>query len=271
MSTMKVELTKEKETLLITLYAKAMESRAADSVLRDRWAAEAVGRLDYDFAKLKIRPDDAIGIALRAKLLDRWTSEFLAENPGAIVLNLGCGLDSRVYRIDPPAAVRWFDVDFPEVVELRRRLYPERAGVRLIGSSVADPGWIAGLPSDGPAFIVAEGLTPYLKEDDGKRLLERLTAHFPTGVVAFDAYSRLGLQFMRHVPCIQATGATFHWGIDDPREIEAMVPRLRLVEETAYYDPSVVARMSWTSRLFIRLWSCFPALRRIGRLLRYRF
>ncbi|APW61497.1 class I SAM-dependent methyltransferase [Paludisphaera borealis] len=271
MGTLKVELTKEKETLLITLFAKAMDSRAADSILGDRWADEAVGRLDYDFAKLKIKRDETIGIAMRAKHLDRWTSEFLVENPRGIVLNLGCGLDSRVYRLDPPAAVRWFDVDFPEVVELRRRLYPDRAGGRLIGTSVTDPNWIGALPSDGPALIVAEGLMPYLEEDDLRRLLERLTTHFPTGVLAFDGYSRLGLRFMKNLPCIQATGATFRWGIDDPCELEAMIPRLKLVEETAYYNPSVVARMSWTSRLLIRVWSCFPALRRIGRLLRYRF
>jgi len=42
------------------------------------------------------------------------------------MLHLGCGIDSRVYRFDPPVSVRWFDVDYPEVFELRKCLYPER-------------------------------------------------------------------------------------------------------------------------------------------------
>jgi len=271
MQSMKVELTKEKETLLITLYARAMESRMADTVLRDRWAAEAVERIDYDFAKLKLRPDEAIGIAMRATRFDRWTSEFLAENPGGIVLNLGCGLDSRAWRVDPPSTVPWFDVDFPEVIELRRRIFPDRPGVRPIGSSVTDPGWIGELPTDRPALILAEGLTPYLAEDEVRRLFQRLTERLASGLLGFDGYSRKGLRFMENLPCIRATGATFRWGLDDPREVEAMAPRLKLVAESPYYDPATLARMSWPSRLMIRAWSWFPALQPIGRLLRYGF
>ena len=44
------------------------------------------------------------------------------------MVQLGCGMDSRVYRVDPPPSVRWFDLDYPEVVDLRRRIYPEREG-----------------------------------------------------------------------------------------------------------------------------------------------
>jgi O-methyltransferase involved in polyketide biosynthesis len=66
-------------------------------------------------------------------------------------------LDSRVFRLDPNAPVRWFDVDYPEVIEVRRRLYPQRAGYRMIGSSVTDPGFLDGVPRNRPAMIVAEG------------------------------------------------------------------------------------------------------------------
>jgi len=38
----KVHLTKEKETLLITLYGKALESRLPQSLLKDHFADEAV-------------------------------------------------------------------------------------------------------------------------------------------------------------------------------------------------------------------------------------
>ena len=100
---------------------------------------------------------------MRAKAFDDWTSPFIDRHPDAIVLHLGCGLDSRVFRVDPPAAVSWFDVDLPEVIELRRRLYPARDdGYRLIGASVTDLGWLREMPRDRPAMVVAEGLMPYL-------------------------------------------------------------------------------------------------------------
>jgi hypothetical protein len=37
-----------------------------------------------------------------------------AARPGAVVLDLGCGLDSRVFRVDPAAGHRWDDLDFPD-------------------------------------------------------------------------------------------------------------------------------------------------------------
>jgi len=146
----KVYLTKEKETLLITLYARALDSRSMGSILSDRFADDVVSRIDYDFAKLKVGRDSVAGAAMRARTLDGWTSIFLAENPDATVLHLGCGLDSRVYRIAPPATVRWFDLDFPEVIELRRRLCPQRDGYCMIGSSVTDLHWLGEIPIDRP-------------------------------------------------------------------------------------------------------------------------
>ena len=99
----KVHFTKEKETMLITLYARALQSRSERPILRDTWAEEAVQRIDYDFEKLKVGQHAAHLIACRATQLDLWTTHFLAAHPDATVLHLGCGLDSRVYRVAPPA------------------------------------------------------------------------------------------------------------------------------------------------------------------------
>src|SRR5262245_37426911 len=121
MKTEAVHLTREKETLLPTLYGKALDSRTQHPILGDTFADEVVQRLDYDFEKLKLPRGAGISLPVRAKHLDGWTREFLAANPSQTVLHLGCGLDSRVLRIDPAATVRWYDVDHPEVIELRRR------------------------------------------------------------------------------------------------------------------------------------------------------
>ncbi|XVQ85661.1 class I SAM-dependent methyltransferase [Microbispora siamensis] len=68
---------------------------------------------------------------------------FLADHPDAVVLHLGCGLDARVYRIDPPATVDWYDLDYPPVIELRQQFLPPREHYTLIGSSVTDLTWLA--------------------------------------------------------------------------------------------------------------------------------
>jgi O-methyltransferase involved in polyketide biosynthesis len=271
MQPQKINLTREKATLLITLYGKAGESQMPDSLLNDHFAADAVRRLDYDFTKLQIRRDDMIGLAMRAKVLDDWVLEFIAGNPDATVLHLGCGLDSRVYRVDPPRHIRWFDVDYPEVIELRRQLYPGRDGYTMIGASVTEPGLLETVPRDRPVLVIAEGLLPYLPREEVPLLFKRLTAHFPSGEIAFDGYSKLGLWIIQHNRMIKATGAELHWSLDDPHDLERQVPGLTLVTELATYNSAGIARLSWPARLTVRIFQSVPWLRKIGRLLRYRF
>ncbi|CAD5254431.1 Tetracenomycin polyketide synthesis O-methyltransferase TcmP [Bosea sp. 62] len=276
MQTETVALTREKETLLITLWAKAGESLLPDSLLKDRFAAEAATRIDYDFAKLKVDRDLMVGLAMRASTIDGWARDFLGRHHDALVLHLGCGLDSRVFRIDPPASIDWYDIDYPDVIALRQKLYPARDGYHLTGSSVTEPGWIAGLPRDRPTMIVAEGLLLYLPEEEVPLLLERLVRHCRSGEIVFDAYSPFGLKLIAMQPSIKATGAVLRWSLDDPAELERQVPGLELVTElTAYdpdgYDPAQIARMSWPARFTMQFFSLIPPLARIGLLLRYRF
>lgn len=109
------------------MYGRALDAHSTHPVLADPTAIDVVGKLEYDFGRLGLRSSDGIAIAMRAKLLDRWTREFLALHPDATVVHLGCGLDSRVQRIDPGPGVRWFDVDQPQVIELREQVYPARS------------------------------------------------------------------------------------------------------------------------------------------------
>jgi O-methyltransferase involved in polyketide biosynthesis len=270
MQSEKVHFTKEKETLLFTLYGKALQSRSADPVLPDKWAEDAVRRIDYDFGGLKVREYESRLIAIRSSQFDLLTTNYLAQNPDATVLHLGCGMDSRVFRVDPPAGVHWFDVDYPKVIELRRRLYPERPGYRVIGSALEDPNWLAQVPADRSAMIVAEGVMMYLTEDIVRSLLNRLTAHFPGGQMAFDAWNQLALRGAQRRG-IKGTGATFGWAIDDPQDIQKLAPRLELITEQRPRDLNAFSKMPWWSRTLVRLMDPIPALRRMNRVLLYRF
>jgi O-methyltransferase involved in polyketide biosynthesis len=250
-------------TSLATLYLRAWDSHAKRSILGDHWAAEALDRIDYDFAKFKkrLRPQsNQFLVALRAKQLDDWSAAFLARHPDATVLQLGCGLDSRMLRLDPPVAVRWFDLDVPQIIDRRRRLYPERDRYQMIGASVNDPGWLSQLPADRPVLIIAEGLLMYLAENDVRRLLQRLTDHFNSGELAFDGVA----------PWLTRLSKAAHWGIRDGREIERWNPRLRCVEQpsfTTHFEKIPVRRY----RALYRLGNSIPACRNMFREFRFTF
>jgi O-methyltransferase involved in polyketide biosynthesis len=218
-------------TNLVTLYLRACESRLEQPILGDQAAAEAVDRIDYDFKRMRrvAQPwSNQYLVALRAKKLDDWSAAFLHRHPNAVVLHLGCGMDTRAFRLDPPATVDWFDVDQPGVIELRRKLYDDRDGYHMIGSSVTDTEWLEQIPADRPALVVAEGLLMFLAEREAWGLLQRLTDRFDSGELLFDTLSpmgpRLSLVFSKGI---------VKWGIRDVREMEQWNPRLKFLEQTS--------------------------------------
>jgi O-methyltransferase involved in polyketide biosynthesis len=225
----KVHVPEERKSYLSTIYGKALDARAEHPILGDTFADEAVRRIDFDFDKLAVAGDAVITLPFRAKSFDDWTREFLAAHPESIVLHLGCGLDTRVFRVDPAPTVRWYDVDLPEAIELRRQLYPERPGYEMIATSVADLRWLDAIPGDRPVLVVAEGLVQYLPESDRDALFARITEQFPSGEIVFDAYGRATLGTLNLALKLQRTGLRLYGPLSDGHEIEEHVPALRLV------------------------------------------
>ncbi|MGH4012928.1 MAG: class I SAM-dependent methyltransferase [Pseudonocardiaceae bacterium] len=268
----KIMLTGAQETMLATLYGKALDSRSPNAILRDHEADRAIQRIDYDFRKTGMKGTSAAGVALRAKQIDDWTAEYLADHPQATVLHLACGLDTRVQRLDPPPSIRWRDVDYPDVLELRERLLPAPAGdYRMIGASVTDQAWLDAVPADRPTVAVFEGLTMYLHKEDGKRLIQRITGRFPRGQLLFDGYGTLGIRLQKLVPAVRNAGATLHWGIDDPREIESWHDGLECLDALRSVDMPGLDKLPTAGRLGMWVMARIPGFRDIGRILRYRF
>jgi O-methyltransferase involved in polyketide biosynthesis len=270
----KIHLTRDKETYLATLYGKALDANVANPILGDRFAADAVARIDYDFKELKLPNGGEITLPMRAWHFDQWTRAFLAANPASTVLHLGCGLDTRVYRIDPGPQVRWFDVDYPDVITLRKQLYPERDGYHPIGSSVTDLAWLDTIPGDMPVIVVAEGLVMYLPEKDGTALFRRITEQFPSGQIAFDGYSGSMVRLVSRLATVRGAKVELVWGVDDPHDLEQQVPQLHLVESVEFLTmPDLVSRLStnWFRRAMYRGTGRLPFYRHLIRHLRYEF
>jgi O-methyltransferase involved in polyketide biosynthesis len=267
-----VTLTGAPETLLATLYGRALDSRAARSILHDDAAEQAVRRIDYDFRRTGIRATTAAGVALRARQLDEWTRQFLAAHADATVLHLACGLDTRAQRLAAGPSVRWVDVDHPEVIALRERLLdPPEGEYRMVAASVTDEGWLDDVPADRPTVAVFEGLTMYLRKSDGRRLIERITGRFPTGELLFDCYGTAGIRLQKLVPAVRRSGATLHWGIDDPRELEGWHDGLVLTDALRSVDMAGLDLLPRAGRVQMAVLARVPGLRDIGQILRYRF
>lgn len=270
----KVHIKKDKETYLPTVYGKALDNRSKNPILGDKFADEAIRKIDFDFDKIHVKGGE-ISLPIRAKHFDGWTREFLAANPNSTVLHLGCGLDSRVLRIDPPETVRWYDVDMPDVIEMRRKIYPDRHDYQLISSSVTDPYWLDQIPGDRPVLVVAEGMVNYITEKEAVELFNRITEKFPHGDIIFDVYSSLMTWAMNLVLSRKKAGVSLRWSMGDPHKLEKQVSRLKLIDAVPFLTmPELVERMSKSSqyqRIMGSILTHTGFYKRMIRHFRYRF
>lgn len=274
----KIQFTKEKETMLMTLSGRAIQSQWKNPILRDPWAEEAMRHINYDLSKQltgvaswRIWKD--IGptiIATRAATFDLLTTRFLADHPDVTVLHVGCGMDSRVFRIDPPAGVQWFDVDYPDVIALRHQLFPERnAAYHMIGAQLDDLRWMDDVPRDKPGLLIAEGVLMYLSEAEVKALLNAVVAHFPSGQMIFDVVHPFILK--RAGSNVGGTGATYKWSLDDPQDIKQLEPKLELLKEFSMHELVGFSRFARWVRALFRAQEVSPTLRRMNRPVLYRY
>jgi len=262
----KVALTPEQETLLMTLYAKAQPD---NPLFFDPAAREILDGVDYGFARLHVPYKTVILVCQRAKKLDNVTRQFLTEHPGGVVLQLGCGLDSRFLRLDD-GRVTWYDLDMPAVVELRRQFFTESERYQMIPASVTDPEWFDKVRASGrPVLVVAEGLLMYLDEDAVRQLVLRLRAAFPACRLIADVFSRMTARSAAGHPSLKQLGATVGWGVDDPRELEGWAPGIRLLEEWFFTDDPDLARLPFGYRAAYRLAGAFKMVQRAHRIVYY--
>ncbi|KAK1598944.1 O-methyltransferase [Colletotrichum navitas] len=246
-----ITLSGAEETLLLTLYARALDAESSRPVLSDQYAVELASEirgLGYDF---KRAAGNGVGkslltssVCMRARMLDICTEKFLRKHPGpATVLHLACGLDSRSLRVRWQGEGRlWIDADQKEAVDLRRKLMkepePSKGEYRLIQPNIHDDAWLSEykIPADRPVIVVCEGLTPYLTEDEIYGLFRRIISYFQQrgthGEIRFDAIGALSYYAVNiwFNATLKLMGTRFSYYLNDPRTLEQNVPGLKFKE-----------------------------------------
>ena len=255
------------ETLMIPLYCRALETQRRDAILKDPKAAELVQALDYDFSEATSNALDRFTRVMVARQFDRFARGFLQTHPHAAVVELGCGLDTRFFRLDNDTS-HWFEVDLPEVIALRRQLLGETPRRTCLAASVLDFSWMdamAPVAGNGVLFL-AEGLFTYLEQADIHRLVLELERRFPGAELVFDAASPWVIAAHRLAAAGPArkVAALARWGLKNGKELESWGTGIRLLHEWFYFDerePRLGA---------MRLLRFVPGLRHVARVVHYR-
>ncbi|HUT97748.1 MAG TPA: class I SAM-dependent methyltransferase [bacterium] len=265
-----IELEKEKETLLVPLYGKALESRKSAPILYDEKALNIVENIAYDFNSLKTPKKTNVMMCIRAKLFDNYVAGCLEQEITSTVMHLGCGLDSRYTRINNER-VDWYDLDYKEVIDIRRDFFPETEKYHLLASSVTELGWIERIPVENKQYlVVAEGLFMYLREEEIKAVLCALEKWIGHYTLIFDAYSVYTAKRIGRHPSLKKTGAEVHWGIDDPQELTGWMSQTEFIETIYFTSNEIINKLGMGTRLVYKIANLFSAARNAQRILVYR-
>ena len=215
-----MELSNESKTLFIPLLGKALMSKN-NLFLSDTKAEEIISKVDYDFNSLKQSKWLSMYMSLRASIIDELTNKYLSSHKDAVVIHLGCGLDSRNLRVNQDY-YKWYDIDFENVIDIRRRFYDENDSYKMIGSSVIDFKWLEQVEIKINVLIVAEGLTMYLFANEIKELLANINVKFKNAHLLFDAYSKRGVRASKIKNPVNQVGAKIKYGFNKESEFLAM-------------------------------------------------
>lgn len=209
------------ETLLIPLVCKAEETQQKSPIIKDDMACTILSQITIDTGKYKGKRISRVGTALRTKFFDTKTSEFIEKNAHPVIINLGCGLDTRYYRLDGKISSKaiFYYIDLPDVIELRKKLLPEKNNEIYISGTILNEQWVTKIKSttdDNYQFIfLLEGLVMYFSEHDIKFLFNVLCQRFNSGVIVFDTLNKwLSTKSMAH-DTVKQTSTDFIFGLDN--------------------------------------------------------
>ena len=174
----KVNVTGVPETMVQTLYARAKETKKQNAKIKDGIAVKLVEKLDYDFSKADKDNAMTYGVIARTIVLDRMVEQYLKKHENAVVINLACGLDTRCYRMKGKY-LRWYNVDLPETMKIRRQFLPETGPIYQIAKSAMDDSYVDDIDYHGEnVLVIIEGLTMYLCEKDIRKIFSIIERSF---------------------------------------------------------------------------------------------
>ncbi|RMI31534.1 class I SAM-dependent methyltransferase [Streptomyces triticirhizae] len=217
------------ETLLIPLYGRAVEHAGPDPALTDPRAVELVEAIDHDFARFDGLPS-LTGAVLRTLLFDHWTRDFLDRHPTGTVVEVGTGLNTRFERTDNGRA-RWFDLDLPDVIALRRAFFADTPRRTTLAASVTEDGWLAEIAhhAGGPHLFTAEAVLPFLDEAQVRDLLRRLSGRLPGALLALDTNTPGLVAAQDEHDALSRVEARLRWGCADIEVVTDWVPGSRVL------------------------------------------
>jgi O-methyltransferase involved in polyketide biosynthesis len=244
-------------TSLAPLYWRAMESQRPDALIKDDKAVVVVTQMSCDFEQVRQIPMTEMLNVMRMMLtreMDRYARDFLTCHPDAVVVHIGCGLDSRFDRVDN-GQVEWYDLDLPDVIQLRRKLIgDERERYHLLACSVLQDAWLEAVKvhAQRRLLFLAETVFVYFTETAVKSLVLTLSDHCPGAELVFDGWKPFEILVGNHYLSPSKFAGLMRWGLWRGQQLEGWGGGIRLLDQWGFFDRPEprLASYRWMAPIF---------------------
>lgn len=254
-----IDLLPISETLFIPLVARAAETVRKNSIISDEKSSEILKTVNLNDIITDGGPISTHGILARTKIIDDEVKNILSIDVNTTIINLGAGLDTRMTRMDN-GLLKWYDLDLPDVIQIRRQYFTENERVQFISKSVLDPSWTDLIPTsdNSTVIIIAEGLLMYFSEKDVSQILTFIASSFPGAHMFFDVVHSYFIN--------KKISNTFLWGIDTAKDIEKLNSKVNLLKSWSAGD-----LLKERQSKILRLLNFLPATRNRSQILHLQF
>ncbi len=255
------------KTLYIPLFGKASVSQKG-IIIKDPKAEEIWKKEGFTLrGKAKSRWLTYY-MAMRARVFDEWTKKQLQKYPEAIVLHIGCGMDSRVERINASERI-WYDIDYPSVIQERKHYFEESGNYRMLSADASDTKWIGGLDKCKEAVVIMEGISMYLTGGEIGSLFLALQNQFTRVRLLMDCYTVFGAKASRFKNPVNDVGAKIVSGIDHPEAFEQN-EGIHFTRELDMTPSELIDELSAFEQTFFKLMFAGKTAKKIYRLYEYK-
>lgn len=253
------------DTLFVPMLGRIYASEHFPHILLDKKALELKAKLPHS-----IRGQDTqtqytlMAGAVRSANMDRYIQQFLTQNPGGIIVELGCGLETAHWRSHAPNTL-WYEVDLPNVIDYRRSLLGTTDHDRVISADAFSPDWIQQIRCEHPAspiLITASGLLYYFERTQVLQLLAMLQPYGPMEFV-FDIVNSSGMKRIhKYMKQVGHADAAMYFYVDKGEELARDTGTILLCEEP-YYAHTNTHGLKLSTALTMKLSDCFNMVKMI--------
>lgn len=263
MNKIHIESNSVQETLVIPLWGRKYCTEIYPTIYQDATAEKIMEKLDYDYSALEGKKNSVLfrfgylEAAVRYSDLGMEVDDYLKSHPEAAVVNLGCGLDCTAENHVKPSG-RVYNIDRPDVIEVRNQLIPPAENVTNIGADLNDTAWFEKIDASRGVVFFAAGVFYYFLAEEVKKLFTAMAERFLGGRLVFDGANKAAVKMMikTWVKTAGITDISKYFYINNlDRDLGAWLPGARITAKgymMGYHDlkdPSVSGLFRFLSKV----------------------